>query len=105
MNFDGGLAVSARSILFTLFGDAFMQPPESIPLACATALLQTLGIGPEAARAALSRTAREGCWFQSKRKGHQSFYQLTARGYERLMQARMRITGKTTNLGMEALRY
>ena len=90
LNFNGGMAVSARSILFTLFGDAFMQRPDSIPLACATALLQTLDIGPEAARAALSRTAREG-WFQSERKGRQSFYQLTARGYERLMQARMRI--------------
>ncbi len=85
--------MSARSILFTLFGDAFMQRPDPIPLACTTALLQTLDIGPEAARAALSRTAREG-WFMSERRGRQSFYRLTARGYERLMQARIRIYRK-----------
>lgn len=87
---DGVIAVSARSILFTLFGDVFLERRDPVPLASATALLQPLGIGPEAARAALSRTAREG-WFTSERRGRQSVYRLTTRGQERLTHASARI--------------
>lgn len=86
--------VSARSILFTLFGDVFLDRRDPVPLACATVLLQQLGIGPEAARAALSRTAREG-WFTSERRGRQSVYKLTARGRERLRHASSRIYRRT----------
>ncbi len=86
----GGILMSARSILFTLFGDVFLSRSEPVPLAVATVLLEPLNIGPEATRAALSRMAREG-WFTSKRHGRQSSYQLTPRGHERLTHARLRI--------------
>lgn len=89
--------MSARSILFTLFGDVFLDRSDPVLLAVATALLQPLNIGPEAARAALSRMAREG-WFTSERRGRQSAYQLTARGRERLTHAQARIYRRTDEL-------
>ncbi len=82
--------VSARSILFTLFGDVFLNRMDAVPLSLATALLAHLDFRAEATRAALSRMAREG-WFTTERHGRQSVYCLTMRGQDRLMDARERI--------------
>ena len=82
--------MSARSILFTLWGDVFLDREDAVPLATATSFMQTLGFRPDAVRAALARMAREG-WYVSARHGRQSSYSLTPIGYERLRDARRRI--------------
>ncbi len=82
--------MSARSMLFTLWGDVFLDREEAVPLAVSMSLMRPLGFRPDAVRAALARMAREG-WFLSTRHGRQSSYSLTLLGLDRLRDARRRI--------------
>ncbi len=71
---------STESLVFGFYGAIYELGPKGFSLGTLTAFLETFGLSPEAVRLALSRMARKG-WFETKRKGRNSFYFLTDSGW------------------------
>ena len=94
MNFSvprqGGSALKARSVLFTLYGDYILHFGGSIWTGSLIQLMEQLGFSPGAVRTALSRMCQQG-WLEATRDGKLSFYGLTERGRERMEEAASRI--------------
>jgi len=76
--------MKARSMLFTLYGDSIQRYGGEIAAQSLIAVMGVLGFTPQAVRAALVRTVRQG-WVQRRRVGRRSFYVLTPRGRLRVV--------------------
>jgi phenylacetic acid degradation operon negative regulatory protein len=80
----------SQDLVFTLFGDYFLDRRETVPTGGLITLLGVLGMSPTAVRVALSRMARRG-WVAAERQGTRSSYGLTRRGRRLLEEGRERI--------------
>jgi phenylacetic acid degradation operon negative regulatory protein len=74
-----------QDLVFTLFGDYLLLRPGAVWVGSLIELLRPLGLTAGDARTVLSRMARKG-WFETRRVGRRSFYELTPRG-RRLLEA------------------
>jgi len=82
--------MKARSMLFTLYGDSIQRYGGEIAAQSLIAVMGVLGFTPQAVRAALVRTVRQG-WVQRRRVGRRSFYVLTPRGRLRVEHGTRRV--------------
>jgi phenylacetic acid degradation operon negative regulatory protein len=78
------------SVLVTIFGDAAQPRGSTVPATALQAILERIGIKPEAMRVALHRLVKDG-WIARERAGRQSFYGLTQKGEAEFGAARRRI--------------
>lgn len=78
------------SLVVTIFGDAVAPRGGELALASLLAITAAFGIQDGAVRTALSRLASDG-WIESRRRGRNSYYRLTARGQAEFEVATKRI--------------
>jgi len=93
----GGVAQRPPRLLLTLLGDYWWQQTEPLPSAALVALLAEFGVSDSAARAALSRLARNRLLVTSK-SGRRTFVRLSGRAAQILDEGARRIFsfGSTT---------
>ncbi|WP_372571109.1 PaaX family transcriptional regulator C-terminal domain-containing protein [Ruegeria jejuensis] len=72
-------AFKVWSVIVSLFGDLAQQPADRVSGAALTAILQPMGLKPEAIRVALHRLRKDG-WIDSNRIGRGSVHFLTDYG-------------------------
>jgi phenylacetic acid degradation operon negative regulatory protein len=84
--------VSARSMLFDLFGDFAVEGDRSggMRLTAIVRLAGVLGVSDMAVRAGAARMVQDG-WLESERRGRETTYRLTARGRDLVEEGRARI--------------
>ena len=78
------------SLLITIFGDAVLPRGGRVPASALQAVLEQLGIKPEAMRVALHRLVKDG-WVIREKSGRQSFYRLDPAGEQEFLTAQKRI--------------
>lgn len=78
------------SLVITIFGDAVAPRNGVVPASALQAILERLGVKPEATRVALHRLVKDG-WITRQKSGRQSYYGLTRRGEDEFLTARRRI--------------
>jgi phenylacetic acid degradation operon negative regulatory protein len=79
-----------RLLIFTLYGDYLLPRKGWAPTGSLIALLELLGVRPQAARSTLSRMNREG-WLKAERRGRHSRYGLTLNARHLLEEGTRRI--------------
>jgi phenylacetic acid degradation operon negative regulatory protein len=79
------VAQRPRDLVFTLFGDYLLHRTGAVWVGSLIELLEPLGLSPGDVRTVLSRMGRKG-WFETRRVGRRSYYDLTPRG-RRLLEA------------------
>lgn len=80
----------AKSIIFTVYGDAISHRGGNAGLGSVIALLAPLGVNERTVRTCMHRLAVEG-WLQSRASGRRSDYRLTTSGARRVDVAHERI--------------
>jgi phenylacetic acid degradation operon negative regulatory protein len=88
--------ISARSVVFDLFGDYVRYTGGAIGLAPLCDLLAPFGVTPEAARTVMTRLRSEG-WFGSEKDGRSVTYFLTPKAISMLDEGRDRIFSRDTS--------
>jgi phenylacetic acid degradation operon negative regulatory protein len=83
-------AISARSVVFDLFGDYIRYAGGAAGLASLCDLLAPFGVSPEAARTVMTRLRSEG-WFESAKDGRTVTYILSTKAVSMLDEGRDRI--------------
>lgn len=86
----GGLDLRARSLLITVFGDAFAPRRQSIWLGSLIELLGLFGLSSRLVRTSAFRLSADD-WFSATRVGRRSYYGLSAAGLLRVQHADQRI--------------
>lgn len=81
---------SAKDLVFTLFGDFFLDRDEAIPVGVVIRLLEPLKVSATSVRTAMSRLTTRG-WFERDRAGGRGLYRLSARGRRMLDEGASRI--------------
>jgi phenylacetic acid degradation operon negative regulatory protein len=71
-------ALSAWSLVISLFGDAVVPRGGVVGLSTIVEVMGALGVDAGAVRTAMSRLARDG-WVERTKRGRNAFYRLTAR--------------------------
>lgn len=79
-----------QSLLFTIFGVYMRKHENEIWVGSLTRILGEFGMTEQAVRAAISRMQKQG-WLESRKVGNRSFYSMSSRGKERLLEAAGRI--------------
>lgn len=80
----------AKSLIFTVYGDAIAHRGGDAALGSVVALLQSLGVNERTVRTSMHRLAVEG-WLQPRASGRRSDYRLTDSGARRVDAAHARI--------------
>lgn len=80
------------SVLVTFFGDLAATPKTHLTGPVLAALVQPIGIKPEALRVALHRLRKDG-WIETSRSGRVSLYALTDYGRQQTNAVRQRVYG------------
>lgn len=78
------------SVIVTLFGDLAGAPGDHISGSLLSAIIEPMGIKPEAQRVALHRLRNDG-WLASEKAGRSSLYSLTPHGLQQSQAASPRI--------------
>lgn len=94
----GGTPPRVWSLLVTVFGDMAQAPGQHLSGAALRALLEPVGITPQATRTALHRLKKDG-WIESQRDGRETTYGLSASGRAQSRAASPRIYGKGQQAG------
>lgn len=79
-----------RSIVFDLFGDYVRYEGAAIRLRSLTTLLGSFGVGESTVRVVMARLRRDG-WFDSRREGRETVYELNDKSWQLLDEGRARI--------------
>lgn len=79
------MAQRPQDLVFTLFGDYLLHRAGAVWVGSLIELLEPLGLSSGDVRTVLSRMGRKG-WFERRRVGRRSYYDLTPRG-RRLLEA------------------
>jgi phenylacetic acid degradation operon negative regulatory protein len=85
-----------RSVIFDIFGTYVRYRGGTIGLSQIVNMLSWFGISDDAARVTLSRMRREG-WFETRRAGRSSYYELSDRGWRLLDEGWTRIFERRTD--------
>ena len=84
------LSPKAKSLIFTVYGDAISHRGGNAALGSVIALLAPLGLVERTVRTSMHRLAQEG-WLQTRAHGRRSDYRLTESGAHRVNAAHERI--------------
>ncbi|MDH5588685.1 MAG: phenylacetic acid degradation operon negative regulatory protein PaaX [Gemmatimonadota bacterium] len=79
-----------QDILFTLFGEYFLDRPDPVWVGALIELLHSFDLSEGAVRTALSRMSQKG-WLVSSRRGRNAFYDLSEKGTRLLEEGKERI--------------
>lgn len=82
--------IRTGSLIVTIFGDAVVPRGGALSLASLLQIMESFGIAEGPVRTALSRLVADG-WFDRRKLGRHSFYQLTAHGRDTFDTAASRI--------------
>lgn len=88
------LSPKAKSLIFTVYGDAISHRGGNAALGSVIALLAPLGVVERTVRTSMHRLAQEG-WLQTRAHGRRSDYRLTESGARRVNAAHERIYAQT----------
>lgn len=88
------LSPKAKSLIFTVYGDAISHRGGNAALGSVIALLAPLGLVERTVRTSMHRLAQEG-WLQARAHGRRSDYRLTDSGARRVNAAHERIYAQT----------
>lgn len=88
------LAPKAKSLIFTVYGDAISHRGGNAALGSVIALLAPLGLNERTVRTSMNRLAQEG-WLQPRAHGRRSDYRLTDSGARQVDAAHGRIYRQT----------
>jgi phenylacetic acid degradation operon negative regulatory protein len=80
----------SKSLIITLFGDAFAPHGGAMRLGDLVRILANFGVNERVVRTSIFRLTKEG-WFVAKRQGRRSVYSLTPQGMRRFQRAYKRV--------------